>query len=196
MNSKSLFLAAFVVILFSANILAQGINWGLRLDAYMAKTVWVDRKTGAQDKEFYYPWFFTTPQVVLNIYPVKQFGAEFRAGYEIYPTGFAGGEYTLLAKTYFYQPLYLLAGVCFKNIIDSDGGRFSYIGAARFGMLTAGIGLQYSRHFSAELIYLHGNKRHLGYSGIYEYYPYTVQDKYLYYVLKFSIGWQWSIYDF
>jgi hypothetical protein len=199
MISKKLFLAAFVIILFPASIFAQGINWGLRFDANVINRTNSD-PIDIYKKETLYPRFFSSPQLMLNVYPIKYFGIEFRTGYEWIIDDFRGGEYAFYGKIHFYQPFYLLGGVCLKKI-ENSYERFAHIGTKRFGMPAIGIGGQVTKHISIELIYMDGNKRHIGYKNLMGYegylnYPYLQRDKYLNYVIKLSAGFNWSIYDF
>jgi hypothetical protein len=200
MISKKLFLAAFVIILFSANILAQGINWGLRLDAlYINTTSNYETHTEEMETVVYYPRFFTSPQLMLNVYPIEQLGIEFRVGYDFIVTDFAGGEYSFYGKYHFYQPLYLVAGVCLKKMANNiTNDKFSHRAGGRFGMPAIGIGGQITKHISAEIIYLQGNERLIEYSNIddQDLSRLLRREKHLNYVIKLSAGFNWSIYDF
>lgn len=185
-----------IIIILSTSSLAQGINWGFRLDAHLVNTDYINN-IGIEKNETYYPRFFTSPQLMLNLYPIEQAGIEIRTGYDFIVTDFEGGEYSFYGKYHVYQPLYILGGVCLKKIAaESSHNTINHRGGRRFGMPAIGVGGQITKHISAELIYLHGNNRLIANSyNIYSL-PYIRTDTYLKYVIKLSAGFNWSIYDF
>ncbi|HEX2983521.1 MAG TPA: hypothetical protein VHO28_08275 [Ignavibacteriales bacterium] len=188
-----------LVLVFSTNILAQGINWGLRFDAQAINTTSnFDTHTQEMKTNMGYPLFFSSPQIMFNIYPIKQAGVEIRLGYELGWDDFYGGEYSVLGKYHFYSPLYILCGVTFKDM-DAEHHNNNTIRHVddTFGLLAAGIGGEITKHISAELIYLNGNKRFIeGSERIYTQTGSYMGETHLNYVIKLSAGFNWSIYDF
>jgi hypothetical protein len=190
-----------MIVLLSANILAQGINWGLRFDAIAVNTTSnFATHTTEMETKMHYPPFFTTPQLIVSVNPIKQAGIEFRAGYEFASSDFSGGEYSLYGKYHLYPFLYLMGGVCLKQLATFyPSDRFSNRIGTTFGMSAAGIGWNVGKHISLELEYLHTNKRLIEYSD-YDFYNESNQnlrrERYLNYVIKLSAGFNWSIYDF
>lgn len=201
MISKYFLAIAFAALHFSIDILAQGINWGLRFDADAINTTSnYATHTEEMETKMRYPLFFTTPQLMVNVYPIKQLGIELRIGHEIILSDFSGGEYSLYGKYHFYEPLYVVGGICIKEMSGSyPTDRFSKGMEQSFTMPAAGIGWVINKHISLEIEYLFTKKRLIEYAD-YDFYNESNQnlrrERYLNNVIKLSAGFNWSIYDF
>lgn len=179
----------FIFIALSCRIFAQDYQLGFRYEVNMlniSTDIPIHRNT------------FTPDALELNTayFPCKGLGLEVRLGADFFQEYYTGFEYGLLVKYFISNQTpnyYLLGGVMFHRNLADGGGTFS-VQEQTLTLPAIGIGMNPAGAFNLEMLFQYGMNRTIAgdWVPINAFQVIHYQTK-LNWVLKFGIGFSWSL---